>query len=63
MAFNGSSARAGVYAQGRYRRGLRLYRSRTRLIVTAVFGPFLAVGLVGLAVDGLTGPRSWVHLL
>jgi hypothetical protein len=52
MAFNGSSARAGAYAEGRYRRGLRDWRSRTRLIVTACFGPFIVAGVVGLMIAG-----------
>jgi hypothetical protein len=52
MAFNGGSARAGLYAQRRYERCLRQWRSRTRLIVLAVFGPFIAAGLVGLIIDG-----------
>ena len=52
MAFNGSSARAGAYAEGRYRRGLRDWRSRTRLIVVACFGPFIVAGLVGLMIVG-----------
>jgi hypothetical protein len=52
MAFNGGSARAGAYAQRRYRRGLRAWRTRTRLIIAVVFGPFIALGLVGLIVAG-----------
>ena len=52
MAFRGRSARAGSYAQARYRRGLRTWRSRTRLILTVGFGPFIVVGLVGLIVEG-----------
>ena len=52
MAFNGGSARAGAYAEGRYRRGLRHWRSRTRLIIVACLGPFIAVGLAGLMIEG-----------
>jgi hypothetical protein len=52
MAFNGSSARAGAYALGRHKRALRDWRSRTRLILAACLGPFIAVGLVGLIIEG-----------
>lgn len=52
MAFNGGSARAGVYAEGRYRRGLRHWRARTRLIIAVCLGPFIALGLVGLMIEG-----------
>jgi hypothetical protein len=52
MAVNGSSSRAGAYAEGRYRRGLRDWRSRTRLILAACFGPFIVAGLVGLIIAG-----------
>jgi hypothetical protein len=52
MASHGASVRAGTYAEGRYRRGLRAWRSRTRLIVAACFGPFIVAGLAGLAIEG-----------
>src|SRR5438270_6833380 len=54
MAFNEGSVQAGAYARGRYRRGLRAWRSRTRLIVGIAFGPFIGVGLAGLVVE-----RHW----
>jgi len=52
MASNGSLSQAGTYAEGRYRRGLRNWRSRTRLILAACFGPFIVAGLVGLIIAG-----------
>ncbi|MGO8905507.1 MAG: nuclease-related domain-containing protein [Solirubrobacteraceae bacterium] len=52
MASNGSSARAGAYAFGRYSRALRDWRSRIRLILAAFLGPFIAVGLAGLFIEG-----------
>ena len=39
-------------AEGRYRRGLRHWRARTRLIIAVCLGPFIALGLVGLMIEG-----------
>lgn len=47
-------ARAGVYAERRYRRGLRRWRARIRPALVAGFGPFIAAGL---AVFFLSGHR------
>jgi hypothetical protein len=58
MASTTGTARAGGYAQERYGRGLRTWRSRTRLPLAACFGPFIAAGLVGLVVEG--HPIAWV---
>ena len=52
MALNASAPPAGSYAQARYARGLRLWRSRTRLILVLALGPFVALGLAGLFIDG-----------
>ena len=51
-------ARAGAYAQDRYRQGLRNWRSRTRPIFAAVFGPFILAGLVVLVIE--LHPWSWI---
>jgi hypothetical protein len=40
--------RAGSYASGRYTRGLRAWRARSRLTFLAGFGPFVLGGLAGL---------------
>jgi hypothetical protein len=52
MVLRERSVHAGTYAHDRYRRGLRVWRSRTRLIVAVCFGPFIAAGLVGLIIEG-----------
>jgi hypothetical protein len=52
------SARAGAYAQHRYERGLRNWRSRTRPIFAAVFGPFILAGFVVLVIEW--HPWSWI---
>jgi hypothetical protein len=57
MAF-GATQRAGGYAQGRYRRGLRNWRSSSRLRLALFLGPFVLGGLVGLAVEG--NVSAWV---
>jgi len=44
--------RAGGYAEGRYRRGLRKWRSHARLIFALAFGPFVMLGVAGLFVYG-----------
>jgi hypothetical protein len=51
MAF-GATQRAGSYAQARYRRGLRNWRSRSRPLLALFFGPFLLGGVAGLVVVG-----------
>lgn len=58
MAFGAHAPRAGLYAQARYRRGLRAWRSRTRLVLVACFGPFIVAGLAVLFVDGHVW--SWI---
>jgi Nuclease-related domain len=47
-----SGARAGAYAEARYRRGLHTWRSRTRLIFAVACGPFVVLGLAGLVIYG-----------
>jgi hypothetical protein len=44
--------RAGEYAEGRYRRGLRKWRSHARPIFALGFGPFVLLGVAGLVVYG-----------
>jgi hypothetical protein len=44
--------RAGAYAEARYRRGLRHWRSRARLIFALALGPFVALGIAGFVVYG-----------
>jgi Nuclease-related domain len=50
--------RAGGYAQGRYKQGLRNWRSKTRPIFVAIFGPFILAGLAELIIQGHTW--SWI---
>src|ERR1700731_4172397 len=45
-------AKAGVYANARYTRGLAAYRSRARGPLALFFGPFIVVGLAILILDG-----------
>jgi hypothetical protein len=52
VALNASAPRAGSYAQARYLRGLRSWRSRSRLILALAFGPVVVVGLAGLVMEG-----------
>jgi Nuclease-related domain len=52
VVFDHDVLRAGGYAENRYKRGLRLWRSRSRLILIFCFGPFLALGLAGVLVEG-----------
>jgi hypothetical protein len=52
MAVKPTPAKAGAYAQQRYRQGLRNYHAKTRWIFRAVFGPFILAGLVVLILDG-----------
>jgi hypothetical protein len=58
MASSSSSARAGGYAEARYERGLRTWRSRIRLPLAVCFGPFIVAGLAGLVIAG--HPIAWV---
>jgi hypothetical protein len=58
MAFDGGSLRAGRYADARYRRALHAWRSRTRLVIAACFGPLVAFGSVGLIIAG--HPVVWL---
>lgn len=51
MVFKGQ-ARAGGYAEQRYRRGLRRWRKKTRLTLAALCGPFIVAGLAVLLLDG-----------
>jgi hypothetical protein len=50
-------AQAGVYAEQRYRRGLRRWRAKTRATLAVAFGPFIAAGIAVLILDG--HPLSW----
>ncbi|MGC2374422.1 MAG: nuclease-related domain-containing protein [Solirubrobacteraceae bacterium] len=52
MLINRKAPQAGAYAERRYRRGLRRYRSKTRPILTSVLGPFILAGLAVLILDG-----------
>jgi Nuclease-related domain len=52
MVIKRSASRAGAYAEQRYRRGLRRYRSKTRPLLIVVFGPFIAAGLAVLILYG-----------
>jgi len=52
------SARAGAYAQHRYKQGLRNWQSRTRPILATVFGPFILGGLAFLILE--RHPWSWL---
>jgi hypothetical protein len=45
------TARAGVYAEDRYQRGLESWRHKTRPLLTVMFGPFIVGGIVVLVVD------------
>jgi hypothetical protein len=45
-------ARAGIYAEDRYQRGLATWRRKTRPIRALLFGPFILGGLSVLVVDG-----------
>jgi Nuclease-related domain len=45
-------ARAGVYAERRYRRGVRTWRARTRPLFISAFGPFIVAGVVVYFMDG-----------
>jgi hypothetical protein len=58
MAFGATTQRAGGYAHRRYRRGLRNWRSRSRLLLALFFGPFVLGGLVGLVVEG--NVAAWI---
>jgi hypothetical protein len=52
MAMTAKGPRAGAYAQRRYAQGRRRWRSKTRPILAAVFGPFMLAGLAVLLLDG-----------
>lgn len=52
MLIGRKAPRAGAYAEQRYRKGLRRYRSRIRRPLTVVLGPFIIAGLAVLIVDG-----------
>jgi hypothetical protein len=58
MALKPKAERAGAYAHERYRRGLRNWRSRTRPVFAAVFGPFILAGLAVLIIEG--HPWPWI---
>ena len=45
-------ARAGVYAERRYRRGLRRWRAKTRPLFISAFGPFIVAGVAVYFIDG-----------
>lgn len=46
-----NAGRAGAYAEDRYQRGLRNFRSRARPILVTVFGPFIFAGFAVLVLD------------
>jgi hypothetical protein len=50
--------RAGGYAQARYKRGLRNWRSRSRPLLALFLGPLVLGGLVGLVVEG--NAPAWI---
>ena len=52
MASAATGAAAGEYATRRYKEGLRRWRSRTRLILAILCGPFIAGGFAILFIDG-----------
>jgi hypothetical protein len=49
---------AGVYAEGRYQRGLRSWRRRANVLALSIFGPFIAVAVAMLFVEG--HEASWL---
>lgn len=66
-------AQAGVYAEDRYRRGLRRWRAKIRLVCLAISGPLIVVGIglffaeghfLSWFAGGLTvlGVSAWVEL-
>jgi hypothetical protein len=57
MLIRRSSSEAGVYAEQRYQKGLRRWRSKTRPILLATFGPVMLAGLVVLVLG--RDPVSW----
>lgn len=57
MLLKRKSPEAGGYAQQRYERGLRRWRSRIRLVLAAICGPFILAGFYVLIIDGST--LSW----
>jgi hypothetical protein len=52
MSLGTRTPRAGRYAEKRYRRGLRSWRSRTRPILVLYLGPFVLAGVVGGVIAG-----------
>jgi hypothetical protein len=52
MLIGRKAPRAGAYAEQRYQRGLRRYRSKMRRPLTVVLGPFIIAGLAVLILDG-----------
>jgi len=52
MLVGRKAPQAGAYAEQRYRRGLRRWRSKTRPLLLVWFGPFIAAGLAVLFLDG-----------
>lgn len=57
MARFAERPRPGGYAARRYRDGLRRWRRRTRPVLVAALGPFVALGLIGGAVA--QRPLAW----
>jgi nuclease-like protein len=51
MLIGRKAPRAGAYAEQRYRMGLNRWRSKTRPILLATFGPLILAGLVVLVLD------------
>ncbi len=58
MAMTAKGRGAGTYAQQRYARGARRWRSKTRPILAAMFGPFILAGIAVLVLNG--HPLAWV---
>ncbi len=57
MPTNATGRGAGTYAQQRYALGARRWRSKIRLILAAVLGPFILIGIAALVVYG--DPLAW----
>ena len=51
MSIGRPSARAGIYAEQRYQRGLENWRNKTTPRLAVMFGPFMLAGLIILVMD------------
>lgn len=56
--FVSAGSAAGGYAERRYKRGLRSWRSKTRKPATLIFGPFILLGAAG----GVAAGHGWSWL-